>query len=229
MATTRSILTGLRIRPFVSPQITSCGAHSVVNSIRPLAVASLGKSKRYYTPSVRLQSMPSSQEPGLSPATADLCDKYVTSPSRLIVAQPGYFKDYGGIKSFSGRVETVKCFESNPMVRSTLGDPGEGRVLVVDGGGSQRVAICGDMLAQMGCDNGWSGIIVNGCIRDSAVIAKIPIGVKAINTHPLKSAKTHQGERGCTVAFAGVEFVPGMYVYADEDGVIVSENALNLD
>eukprot|EP00545_Synedropsis_sp_CCMP1620_P012322 CAMPEP_0119008002 /NCGR_PEP_ID=MMETSP1176-20130426/3399_1 /TAXON_ID=265551 /ORGANISM="Synedropsis recta cf, Strain CCMP1620" /LENGTH=173 /DNA_ID=CAMNT_0006960253 /DNA_START=112 /DNA_END=633 /DNA_ORIENTATION=- len=173
--------------------------------------------------------MASSQLVGSSPTTADLCDMYVTSPSRLTVAQPGYFKDYGGIKAFSGRIETVKCFESNPMVRSTLGESGEGRVLVVDGAGSQRVAICGDMLAQMGSDNGWTGIIVNGCIRDSAVIAKIPIGVKAINTHPLKSAKTHQGERGCTVAFAGVEFVPGMYIYADEDGIIVSENELIVD
>lgn len=164
-----------------------------------------------------------------TPATADLCDKYITSPSRLQICTPGYFKDYGGITKFSGVIETVKCFESNPMVRSTLQDAGEGRVLVVDGGGSQRVALCGDMLAQMACDNNWAGIIVNGCIRDSAVIAQIPIGVKAMNTHPLKSAKTHVGERSCTVAFAGVEFVPGMHVYADGDGIIVSETALTLE
>ncbi|KAI2492197.1 4-hydroxy-4-methyl-2-oxoglutarate aldolase [Fragilaria crotonensis] len=160
------------------------------------------------------------------PGTADLCDKYVDSPSRLMVATPGYFKDFGGIRKFSGKVETVKCFESNPMVRSTLGEAGGGRVLVVDGAASQRVALCGDLLAQMAADNGWSGLIINGCIRDSAVIAQIPIGVKAMNTHPIKSAKTHPGERGCTVAFAGVEFVPGMFVYADEDGVLVSETEL---
>ena len=169
--------------------------------------------------------MTSKQHPG----TADLCDKYMESPSRLMVATPGYFKDFGGIRKFSGKVETVKCFESNPMVRSTLGEPGDGRVLVVDGAASQRVALCGDLLAQMASDNGWSGLIINGCIRDSAVIAQIPIGVKAINTHPIKSAKTHPGERGCTVAFAGVEFVPGMFVYADEDGVVISETELTLD
>jgi regulator of ribonuclease activity A len=161
--------------------------------------------------------------------TADLCDKYTSSPPRLMVAQPGYFKDYGGIKGFSGKIETVKCFESNPLVRSTLSEPGEGRVLVVDGGASQRVALCGDLLAQMAVENGWSGLIINGCIRDSAIIATLPIGMKAINTHPIKSAKTHPGERGCTVAFASVEFVPGMYIYADEDGIIVSEKELILD
>lgn len=166
---------------------------------------------------------------GQYPGTADLCDKYVDSPSRLMVATAGYFKDFGGIKKFSGKVETVKCFESNPVVRTTLGEDGKGRVLVVDGAASLRVALCGDMLAQMAADNGWSGLIINGCIRDSAVIAQIPIGVKAIHTYPIKSAKTHLGERGCTVAFAGVEFVPGMYVYADEDGIIVSETELTLD
>lgn len=185
---------------------------------------SRGSIKRIqYIPTIRLMSTTS------APATADLCDKYITSPSRLQICTPGYFKDYGGITKFSGVIETVKCFESNPMVRSTLQDAGEGRVLVVDGGGSQRVALCGDMLAQMACDNNWAGIIVNGCIRDSAVIAQIPIGVKAMNTHPLKSAKTHAGERSCTVAFAGVEFVPGMHVYADGDGIIVSETALKLE
>lgn len=212
---------------FVRTHTASCGQLNHRHSLQSLAgVHSV--TKRHYSRTHHIQMSSTQQELESSPATADLCDKYVTSPSRLMVVQPGYFKDYGGVKKFSGRIETVKCFESNPMVRSTLGDRGEGRVLVVDGGGSQRVAICGDMLAQMGADNGWSGVIVNGCIRDSAVIAKIPIGVKAMNTHPLKSAKTHQGERGCTVAFAGVEFVPGMYVYADEDGIIVSENELNL-
>jgi regulator of ribonuclease activity A len=161
--------------------------------------------------------------------TADLCDKYTESPSRLMVARPGYFKDFGGQKAFSGKIETVKCFELNPLVRSTLSEPGQGRVLIVDGGASQRVALCGDLLAQMAVDNGWSGLVINGCIRDSAVIGNLPIGVKAINTHPIKSAKTHPGERGCTVAFADIEFVPGMYVYADEDGVLISENELIID
>jgi regulator of ribonuclease activity A len=164
----------------------------------------------------------------IPPATADLCDEYVTSPSRLAVAEPGYLKDYGGVKSFFGPIETIKCFESNPLVRQTLGEPGEGRVLVVDGGGSKRVAILGDELTKMAQKNNWSGIVVNGCIRDSKIIGTISIGVKAWGTHPLKSAKTHMGERGRDVTFAGVEFVPGHYLYADEDGIIVSENDLTV-
>jgi regulator of ribonuclease activity A len=150
-----------------------------------------------------------------SQATADLCDKYVTSPSRLTVAQPGLFKDFGGMTAFSGPIETIRCFESNPLVRKTLNEPGNGRVLVADGGGSHRVAILGDELASLARNNGWSGLIINGCIRDSQIIRGIPVGVKALNTHPLKSIKTHEGERGCVVAFAGVEFVPGHWVYAD--------------
>jgi regulator of ribonuclease activity A len=149
-----------------------------------------------------------------SPATADLCDKYVTSPSRLTVANPG-FNDYGGRIAFHGPIETIRCFESNPLVRKTLSEPGNGRVLVVDGGGSYRVAILGDELASLAEKNGWSGLVINGCIRDSQVIKGIPVGVKALSTHPLKSVKTHWGEKNVTVAFAGVEFVPGQWVYAD--------------
>lgn len=151
-----------------------------------------------------------------SPATTDLCDHYMESPGRLLVVEPGKFKDFGGMKAFSGKIETIRCFESNPLVRKTLGEEGDQRVLVVDGGGSQRVAIMGDQLASLAQQNNWSGLVVNGCIRDSAVVRTIPVGVKALNTHPLKSAKSHLGERGSAVSFAGVEFVPGHYLYADE-------------
>lgn len=161
-------------------------------------------------------------------ATADLSDEHFQSPSRLSVATPNYFKDFGTRKAFHGKIETVRCFESNPMVKKTLGEAGEGRVLVVDGGESTRVAICGDMLARMASDNNWSGVIINGCIRDSSVINTLDIGVKAIGTHPVKSLKDNMGERGVKVAFSGVEFVPGHWVYADEDGVIVSEKELTL-
>mmetsp|Transcript_5609 Transcript_5609/g.6215 ORF Transcript_5609/g.6215 Transcript_5609/m.6215 type:complete len:246 (-) Transcript_5609:103-840(-) len=163
------------------------------------------------------------------PATADLCDLYVSSPTRLAVAEPGHFKDFGGIQAFSGQIETVRCFESNPMVRQTLSTPGEGRILIVDGGGSQRVAIMGDEIAKLASQNNWAGVIINGCIRDSKVIRTIPIGVKALNTHPLKSLKDYVGERGCAVSFAGVEFVPGYWVYADEDGIVISEKQLSLE
>lgn len=100
--------------------------------------------------------------------------------------------------------------------------------MVVDGGGSTRVAILGDELASLAAKNNWAGLIMNGCIRDSKAISKIPVGVKALGTHPLKSIKTHEGELGCRVAFAGIEFVPGHYVYSDEDGIVVSETELTL-
>jgi regulator of ribonuclease activity A len=148
--------------------------------------------------------------------TADLCDAHISGPSPLSVCEPGLFYDYGGVKAFHGMIQTVRCFENNMWVRETLSTPGNGRVLVVDGGGSKRCALLGDVLASMAYENGWSGIVVNGCIRDSAIIATIPIGVKALGVHPLKSIKTQDGEVGCHVAFAGVEFVPLQWLYADE-------------
>jgi regulator of ribonuclease activity A len=154
--------------------------------------------------------------------TADLCDEHSDS---LKIAQP-LFNDYGKKISFGGEISTVKCFEDNSLVRSQLEQPGNGRVLVVDGGGSTRCAMVGDILAQMGADNGWSGIIVYGCIRDSGVIATINIGVKALGTLPLKSLKKGEGDIDITVHFADVDFVPGQFAYADEDGIIVSPRAL---
>lgn len=91
----------------------------------------------------------------------------VTVPRRMQVADAGYFRDFGGVKRFSGPASTIKCYENNPLVREALGEPGEGRVLVVDGGGSMRCALLGDNLAGMAVQNGWSGIIINGCLRDS--------------------------------------------------------------
>jgi regulator of ribonuclease activity A len=154
--------------------------------------------------------------------TADLCDEHSDS---LKIAQP-LFNDYGKKISFGGEISTVKCFEDNSLVRSQLEQPGNDRVLVVDGGGSTRCAMVGDILAQMGADNGWSGIIVYGCIRDSGVIATIDIGVKALGTLPLKSVKKGEGDIDITVHFADVDFVPGQFAYADEDGIILSPRAL---
>jgi regulator of ribonuclease activity A len=154
--------------------------------------------------------------------TADLCDEHSDS---LKIAQP-LFNDYGKKISFGGEISTVKCFEDNSLVRSQLEQPGNGRVLVVDGGGSTRCAMVGDILAQMGADNGWSGIIVYGCIRDSGVIATIDIGVKALGTLPLNSVKKGEGDIDITVHFADVDFVPGQFAYADEDGIILSPRSL---
>ncbi len=158
----------------------------------------------------------------MSYATADLYDEHGDS---LQVATP-MFNDYGGNRMFFGAIATVKCHEDNSFVRSTLEQPGEGRVLVVDGGGSLRCALLGDMLAELAIKNGWSGVIIYGCIRDSAAIGNMEIGVKALNTNPKKSVKKEIGECGITVTFAGVDFVPGYYLYADEDGVVVSKNKL---
>ena len=158
----------------------------------------------------------------MSFATADLYDEH---EEKLQIATP-MFKDYGGKKKFSGPASTVKVFEDNSLVRAALEEPGNGRVLVVDGEASLRCALVGDMLAELGQKNGWQGIIVYGCIRDSAVIASIDLGVKALNTNPRKSVKKGIGERDVQVTFADVMIKPGDYIYADEDGIDVSAEEL---
>lgn len=156
--------------------------------------------------------------------TADLYDKYGDD---LKVALP-IFKDYGAKRIFHGPISTVKAHEDNSLVRSALEEPGEGRILIVDGDESLRCAMLGDMLAKLGMENGWSGIIVFGCIRDADVIATIDIGVKALNTNPRKSLKRGLGDRDIPVSFAGITFNVGEYVYADTDGVIVSEKKIGM-
>jgi regulator of ribonuclease activity A len=155
--------------------------------------------------------------------TADLCDAH---SDKLQIAEPG-FRSFGGHSRFHGEIVTVKLFEDNSLVSETLGLPGHGKVLVVDGGGSRRCALLGDMLAASAVENRWSGILVNGCIRDSADIADMSLGVMALDTHPLKSVKKGIGEMNLPVRFAGVTFRPGEYLYADEDGVILSSTALH--
>ena len=155
-------------------------------------------------------------------ATADLYDEY---EEKLQIAMP-MFNDYGGNLKFCGPVSTVKVFEDNSLVRVALEEPGEGRVLVVDGNASLKCALLGDMLAELGEKNDWAGIIIYGCIRDSAVIANIAIGVKALNTNPRKSVKKGIGERDVSVSFADVIISPGDYIYADGDGFVVSGNKL---
>ena len=156
--------------------------------------------------------------------TTDLCDNY---PDKVRIAEPIGFKDFGGVKLFSGKIETVKCFEDNSLVRKALEQNGEGKVLVVDGGGSMRCALLGDMLGDLGVKNKWNGIIVYGCIRDSAAMATLPLGVKALNTNPLKSNKRNEGQQNIPVHFAGIDFTPGEFVYCDEDGIIVSKESLS--
>jgi regulator of ribonuclease activity A len=156
--------------------------------------------------------------------TADLCDAHADAAD-FQVAEPG-FRDYGRRRSFHGPIATVRAPEDNSLVRQALEEPGAGRVLVVDGGGSLRCALVGDQLAALAQKNGWAGVVVNGCIRDADEVARTWVGVKALGTHPLKSGKKGEGEQAVELRFAGVRFRPGEHLYADADGIVVSAKPL---
>jgi regulator of ribonuclease activity A len=150
--------------------------------------------------------------------TADLCDEHERD---LQVAEP-MFRRFGGKPAFAGRIATVKVHEDNKLVRSAIEKNGAGNVLVIDGGGSLRSALVGDKIAQLAADNKWEGLIVYGCIRDSAEMSNIALGVVALATNPVRPKKNGFGETEIAVRFAGVTFNPGEYIYADEDGIVVS-------
>jgi len=154
--------------------------------------------------------------------TADLCDQFEAD---LRICAP-MFRSFGGRSAFGGPISTLKLFEDNGLVRKALENPGNGKVLVVDGGGSMRRALVGDQIAELAVKNGWAGIVVYGCIRDSAAISQMTIGVMALGTHPLKTVKRNEGQSDITISFGGIDFVPGHYLYADGDGIIVSTRAL---
>ena len=155
-------------------------------------------------------------------STADLCDEHGAS---IDVVASGW-TDYGGRIAFGGEISTVQTRDDNAVVRAAFGEPGRGRVLVVDGGGSKACALLGDRLAALARTNGWAGVVVNACIRDAGVLAEVDIGVKAIGTHPRKSGKEGAGRRDVAVTFGGVTFHPGAFLYADRDGIVVSSAAL---
>lgn len=159
--------------------------------------------------------------------TADLCDAFERDLGKTVRVVAPMFKHYGSRNSFCGRIVTLKLFEDNTLVRTLFGEDGKGRVLVIDGGGSMRCALVGDQLAALANKNGWEGVIVYGCIRDSADINSVDIGVRALDTHPQRSLKKGAGERDLTVTFGGVSFNPDEYLYADEDGILVSSQALH--
>ncbi len=143
-------------------------------------------------------------------------------PMQVSVAEPG-FQNFGSIRCFSGEIVTIKCYEDNSLVREWVSQKGNNRVLVVDGGGSMRRALLGDMLAEKAAINGWSGIVVYGCIRDVQIIAELDLGVQALAAHPMKTHKKGIGESNVPVRFHGVDFYPGHYIYADSNGILVSE------
>lgn len=154
--------------------------------------------------------------------TADLCDAH--DPLIRVVAP--MFRSFGGKTRFCGPIATLKLYEDNGLVRTTLESAGNGRVLVIDAGASLRCAVVGDQLAALAVKNGWSGIVAWGCIRDSAAIGAMDLGVFALATHPRKTVKKNTGEAELPVTFGGVTFTPGEWLYADEDGVIVSAEKL---
>ena len=156
--------------------------------------------------------------------TPDICDAHPD----VQILDP-VFANFGGVESFCGPVRTVKCFEDNSRVKEAVAEPGEGAVLVVDGGGSLRCALLGDMLAEKAADNGWAGVIVYGCVRDVDVLADTELGVQALGAHPRRSEKHGEGQRDITVTFAGVALRPGQWVYADNNGILVAETRLTLD
>ena len=156
-------------------------------------------------------------------STPDLCDQY----PELVQAVEPMFSNFGGRENFGGQVVTVKCFEDNSRVKELVSTPGEGRVMVVDTGGSMRRACLGDMLAEKASANGWSGIIIYGCIRDVDEIMATDIGVQALGVHPIKTDKKGIGEIDIAVTFGGVTFNSGDYVYADNNGIIVSPEKLS--
>ena len=155
--------------------------------------------------------------------TPDLCDAYPD----VDVVEP-IFSNFGGHDSFGGEIVTVKCHEDNSIVKEQVDQDGRGKVMVVDGGGSFRRALLGDMLAEKAAKNGWEGIIIYGCVRDVDVLAQTPLGIQALASHPMKTDKRGIGDLNITVNFAGVTFKPGEYVYADNNGIIVSPTALSM-
>jgi regulator of ribonuclease activity A len=131
------------------------------------------------------------------------------------------FRQFGARTQFAGPITTVRCFQDNALLKSILSQPNAGGVLVIDGGGSLHSALVGDLIAELGRSNGWAGLIINGVVRDAAVLRGIEIGIKALGTNPRKSSKTGDGERDVEVSLGGVSFAPGDIAYSDDDGIVI--------
>lgn len=160
-------------------------------------------------------------------ATTDLCDanEAALAAGALRVLAPGLIA-LGARVAFSGQAVTLKVFEDNSLIADAVKTAGEGRVLVVDAGGSLRCAVFGGNLAAAAAKNGWAGVVINGCARDSAEIDAVDIGVRALALHPRRSVKRGEGQRDLPVTLLGVTVKPGEWIYADADGVLVSASAL---
>lgn len=154
--------------------------------------------------------------------TPDLCDD---NPDDVLVLEP-LFQSFGGKPAFFGQVVTVKCFEDNSRVKELAGTDGDGKVMVVDGGASLAKALIGDQIALDAVNHGWQGVVINGCARDIHELQRMPIGVRALASIPVKTEKKGLGDVDVPVTFAGQTIEPGMYLYADETGIVVSKKRL---
>lgn len=159
-------------------------------------------------------------------ATCDLCDAHKNDGSGGFRVLPPVLRDFGAVRRFSGPVVTVKCFEDNTPVKAAVESPGEGRVLVVDGGASLRRALLGGNLGAAAARNGWAGVVIDGCVRDVAELAACQVGIRALAPMPLPTERRNEGQRDLAVQIQGVWVRPGDWLYADEDGVVVSDHAL---
>ncbi len=155
-------------------------------------------------------------------ATPDIADQFPDQVAAIELP----LRNYGGISAFSGAAVTVKCHEDNSLVKELVATPGRGRVLVVDGGGSLRRALLGDMLAEQAAANAWAGLVINGAIRDVDQVAAIELGVQALGATPVKTAKLGVGQQGIAIQFGGVRINPGDTIYADNNGVLVAAEKL---
>jgi len=154
-------------------------------------------------------------------STCDLCDAHKNDVDGTFRVLPPVWRDLGGAQRFAGAVSTVKCFEDNSAVREAVSSPGEGRVLVVDGGGSLRRALLGGNLGAAAAKNGWAGVVIDGCVRDVAELAQCAVGIKALAVMPLPTDKRNEGQRDVAVQVRGVWIRPGDWLVADEDGIVV--------
>lgn len=156
-------------------------------------------------------------------ATCDLCDEHKNDSSGGFRVLPPVFQSYGGRLKFFGQVTTVKCFEDNTLVKAAVDAPGLGRVLVVDGGASLRKALVGGNLGKAAARNGWAGVVVDGCVRDSAELAACDVGIRALGLMPMPTEKRNEGQTDVVVHVQGVLVRPGDWLYADEDGIVIMD------
>lgn len=159
-------------------------------------------------------------------STCDLCDSFKNDTSGEFRVLPPVFRDFGAVRTFCGPVVTVKCFEDNSLVKAMVDAAGEGRVLVVDGGGSLRRALLGGNLGAAAARNGWAGVVIDGCVRDVAELAAHEVGIRALACLPLPTEKRNEGQRDVAVQIQGVWVRPGDWLYADADGIVVSARSL---